>query len=72
MSKARSAIPIFTFIDEYCQRYQDLFPDVRSFEHFKLVHVGMLSEIKRKTVTPPPGRFSEHRWWILARDGRIS
>jgi hypothetical protein len=30
MSKARQAIPTVTFIDEYCQRYQDLFPDVRS------------------------------------------
>jgi SRSO17 transposase len=50
MSKARQAIPTITFIDEYCQRYQDLFPDVRSFEHFKFLHVGMLSEIKRKTL----------------------
>jgi SRSO17 transposase len=30
--------------------YQDLFPDVRSFEHFKLLHVGLLSDIKRKTL----------------------
>ncbi len=50
MSKAREAIPTVTFIDEYCQLYQDLFPDVRSFEHFKYLHVGMLSEIKRKTL----------------------
>jgi SRSO17 transposase len=50
MSKARAAIPTVTFIDEYCQLYQDLFPDVRSFEHFKYLHVGMLSEIKRKTL----------------------
>lgn len=50
MSKAREAIPTVTFIDEYCQLYQDLFPDVRSFEHFKFLHVGMLSEIKRKTL----------------------
>jgi hypothetical protein len=50
MSKARQAIPTVTFVDEYCQLYQDLFPDVRSFEHFKLLHVGMLSEIKRKTL----------------------
>jgi SRSO17 transposase len=50
MSKARQAIPTVTFVDEYCQLYQDLFPDVRSFEHFKFLHVGMLSEIKRKTL----------------------
>jgi SRSO17 transposase len=50
MSKAREAVPTVTFLDEYCQLYQDLFPDVRSFEHFKYLHVGMLSEIKRKTL----------------------
>ena len=49
MSKARKANPTLTFIDEYCRLYQDLFPDVRSFEHFKFLHVGMLSDIKRKT-----------------------
>jgi SRSO17 transposase len=50
MSKARQAIPTVTFVDEYCQRYQDLFPDVRSFEAFKYLQVGMLSELKRKTL----------------------
>ena len=50
MSKARQAIPTITFVDEYCRLYQDLFPDVRSFEHFKFLHIGMLSEIKRKTL----------------------
>lgn len=43
-------MPIVTFVDEYCQLYQDLFPDVRSFEHFKFLHRSMLSEIKRKTL----------------------
>lgn len=50
MTRARQATSTVTFIDEYCQHYQDLFPDVRSFEHFKQLHVGMLSEIKRKTL----------------------
>jgi len=50
MTQARPATPTVTFIDEYCQLYQDLFPDVRSFEHFKQVQIGMLSEIKRKTL----------------------
>jgi hypothetical protein len=43
MSKAGEAIPTVTFIDEYCQLYQDLFPDVRSFEHFKYPRVANLS-----------------------------
>jgi SRSO17 transposase len=50
MSKTRQAIPPISFVDEYCRLYQDLFPDVRSFEHFKFLHLGMLSEIKRKTL----------------------
>lgn len=50
MTRARQATSTVTFIDEYCQHYQDLFPDGRSFEHFKQLHVGMLSEIKRKTL----------------------
>ena len=37
MTQPRPATPTVTFIDEYCQLYQDLFPDVRSFEHFKQV-----------------------------------
>lgn len=50
MTDARPAASTVTFIDEYCQLYQNLFPDVRSFEHFKRLHMGMLSEIKRKTL----------------------
>src|SRR6516225_8467751 len=50
MTKARRASATVTFVDEYAERYQDLFPDVRSFESVKYVLVGMLSEIKRKTL----------------------
>jgi SRSO17 transposase len=37
-------------VDEYCQLYAGLFPEVRSFEAFKLLHLGMISEIKRKSL----------------------
>lgn len=50
MTEARSATPTVAFVDEYSQLYQDLFPDVRSFEHFNQIQIGMLSEIKRKTL----------------------
>jgi SRSO17 transposase len=50
MTKARQATTTVTFVDEYAQRYQDLFPDVRSFEAFTQLLVGLLSEIKRKTL----------------------
>ncbi|NJR73382.1 MAG: IS701 family transposase [Scytonema sp. CRU_2_7] len=48
--RARPAIETVTLIDEYCKLYQDLFPEVRSFEYFKYLHLGMISEIKRKTL----------------------
>ncbi|BAZ70892.1 transposase (plasmid) [Fischerella sp. NIES-4106] len=48
--KARDAIATVSFIDEYCGAYEDLFPEVRSFECFKFLHLGMISEIKRKTL----------------------
>jgi SRSO17 transposase len=44
------SLPTAKFIDEYCQWYQDLFPEVRSFEAFKALHLGMIAEIKRKTL----------------------
>ena len=34
MTIARAATPTVTFVDEYCAQYEDLFPDVRSYEHF--------------------------------------
>jgi SRSO17 transposase len=37
-------------VDEYCHLYADLFPEVRSFEAFKYLHLGMMSEIKRKSL----------------------
>jgi SRSO17 transposase len=37
-------------VDEYCQLYEGLFPEVRSFEAFKFLHLGMISEIKRKSL----------------------
>ena len=50
MSPSRSAIPTIQFVDEYSQLYVDLFPQVRSYEAFKYLHLGMMSEIKRKSL----------------------
>lgn len=46
----RVACPTISFIDEYCQLFVDLFPQVRSYEAFKLLHLGMISDIKRKSL----------------------
>jgi len=46
----RAAITTISFVDQYCSAYQKLFPEVRSFEGFKYLHVGMISELKRKSL----------------------
>jgi len=50
MVEPRPAKPTVQFVDEYCQWYQSLFAEVRSFEAFKQLHLGLLSEAKRKTL----------------------
>jgi SRSO17 transposase len=50
MNLPREAITTISFIDQYCAAYQDLFPEVRSFECFKFLHLGMISELKRKSL----------------------
>jgi SRSO17 transposase len=47
MSASRQARPTIQLVDESRQLYEGLFPEVRSFEAFKLLHLGMISEIKR-------------------------
>ena len=39
-----------SFVDQYCAVYKNLFPEVRSFECFKFLHLGMISQIKRKSL----------------------
>ena len=50
MNLPRNAITTISFVDQYCAVYQNLFPEVRSFECFKFLHLGMISEIKRKSL----------------------
>jgi len=50
MTAPRAPKPMVSFIDSYCAYYQNLFPEVRSFESFKNLHLGMISDIKRKTL----------------------
>jgi SRSO17 transposase len=46
----REAKPTVGFVDDYCQNYQHLFTDVRNNEAFKTLHLGLLSEIPRKSL----------------------
>jgi SRSO17 transposase len=50
MTQPRSPKPSIKFVDEYCAIYRNIFPEVRSFENFRNLHLGMISEIKRKTL----------------------
>jgi len=50
MVTPRAAVSTVAFIDDYCQHYQKLFDDVRNFEAFKFLHLGVISEIPRKTL----------------------
>jgi SRSO17 transposase len=50
MVEPTEAAATIKFIDDYCELYRKLFPEVRSFEAFKYLHVGMISDIKRKTL----------------------
>jgi SRSO17 transposase len=38
------------FVDAHCQKFEGLFPEVRRFEAFKFLHLGRVSEIKRKSL----------------------
>jgi SRSO17 transposase len=49
MVEPRPPITTVSFIDDYCNHYQDLFSDVRNFEAFKFLHIGMISELPRKS-----------------------
>ncbi len=50
MVEPRPPVPTVQFLDSYCELYQNLFPEVRSFENFKYLHLGMISALKRKTL----------------------
>jgi SRSO17 transposase len=50
MGTARAPAPTVTFVDEYCAAYRELFDDVRSFEHLCLLHLGLISDLPRKSL----------------------
>jgi SRSO17 transposase len=50
MKELRLPVATVGFIDGYSDRYRNLFGDVRNFECFKQLHVGILSELPRKTL----------------------
>lgn len=50
VTQRREAVNTVAFIDNYCQHYYSIFEDVRHFEAFKYLHLGMLSSIRTKSL----------------------
>jgi SRSO17 transposase len=48
--KAREAQKTVQLIDSYCENYKDLLVEVRAYEHFKQLQLGLISDIKRKSL----------------------
>ena len=46
----RDAHPTVGVIDEYCEEYRDIFKEVRNYECFKYLHLGIISTLKRKSL----------------------
>ncbi|BAZ52596.1 transposase [Nostoc sp. NIES-4103] len=46
----RDAQPTVALVDEYCAEYRDIFKEVRNYECFKYLHLGIISPIKRKSL----------------------
>jgi SRSO17 transposase len=50
MTKAREAAQTVAFVDDYCARYRSVFANVRQFEQFTQLELGLLAETKRKSL----------------------
>lgn len=50
MTTVRPAIETVHFVDSYAAAYRDLFGDVRSFDHFTRLHLGLISDVARKSL----------------------
>lgn len=46
----RDPHPTVSVIDEYCAEYKNLFKEVRNYECFKYLHLGIISPIQRKSL----------------------
>ena len=50
MTAPRHAEPTLQFIEEHCEKFRDLFEEVRTFENFQALHLGLLSQLPRKSL----------------------
>jgi SRSO17 transposase len=50
MTKAREPAHTVAFVDDYCAHYRPVFRNVRHFEQFTRLELGLLAETKRKSL----------------------
>jgi SRSO17 transposase len=50
MTKARAPAPTVAFVDAYCAHYRSVFGNMRHFEQFTQLELGILAETKRKSL----------------------
>ena len=46
----RNSLDTVPLVDRYCQHYRHLFSNVQLYESFKFLHLGIISDIKRKSL----------------------
>ena len=51
MTQPRASQPTIGFIDQYCSQYQSIFPEVRSYEAFKQIIIGIITPSQRKSLS---------------------
>ena len=51
MTQPRAAALTINVIDQYCRQYQKIFPEVRSYEAFKRMLLGIITPSQRKSLT---------------------
>ncbi len=69
MKELRLPVATVGFIDGYGDRYRSVLRDMRNFESFKQLHIGILSELPRKTLPEIAklvglGRYNDRRTCI--------
>ncbi len=50
MTKPRDSAHTVAFVDDYCAHYRTVFPNVRQFEQFTHLELGLVAETKRKSL----------------------
>jgi SRSO17 transposase len=51
MTQPRASQPTIGFIDQYSSQYQSIFPEVRSYEAFKRILIGIITPSQRKSLS---------------------